>query len=229
VTKRTALDVLCIHGAGGGGWEWGIWQRVLGTRGWRVLAHDLMPGSAGLAATHFADYATQVHYWRSALAEPGMLVGASLGGLLALQAAAQMPPAALVLINPLPPAGFEQRPAQRTYADIVPWGRERSLRRTQRALVDGDAAACLFAWRRWRDESGQVLNEAASIQVEIPRCPILLLASEHDDVPPAVSRALAAWLGADLRMLRESSHVGPLLGRAAPTAAALAADWYASQ
>ena len=33
--SRTAVFV---HGAGGGGWEWGVWARVFAAEGWAVLA-----------------------------------------------------------------------------------------------------------------------------------------------------------------------------------------------
>lgn len=225
--KRKQMTAICVHGAGAGGWEWTIWQRVLCARGWSVLAPDLMPVSGGLAATRIEDYIEQVRAWCEATVAPATIIGASLGGLLALVVSARIRPAALVLINPLPPAGISGTAAARDYADIVPWRRERSLARTRRAMPDADDAACLFALRRWRDESGAVMRAAArGIQVEIPQCPALVLASERDDdVPPDTSRATAEYLGAQLRILPGASHVGPLLGRDAASAAMQAARW----
>jgi pimeloyl-ACP methyl ester carboxylesterase len=224
--KRNRTAVF-IHGAGGGGWEWAIWQRVFCVRGWSVLAPDLMPAATGIAATHFDDYAAQARAWCEAVAGPFVLIGASLGGLLAAQACAQVMPSALVLINLLLPTGIEPRPARTEYVDLVPWARERSLAGTRRALPDADDAACRFAFRHWRDESGAVLRAAAQgIQVEVPSCPTLVLASElDDDVPPAASSNLAAHLHADLRLLRGASHVGPLLGRTAAVIAESVALW----
>src|SRR5262245_22654140 len=46
--SAAARTVLMIPGAGGGGWEWGIWQRVFEAAGWRVFAPDLVPGEGGL-------------------------------------------------------------------------------------------------------------------------------------------------------------------------------------
>ena len=88
-------------------------------------------------------------------------------------------------------------------------------------MPDADDAACLYALRRWRDESGAVLNEAREgVAVEIPRCPALVLSSELDaEVPPAAARALAVRLSADFRSIPQASHVGPLLGRDAADAA----------
>lgn len=215
--ENDTATVVCVHGAGGGGWEWAIWQRVFAAHGVASCAPDLQPVARGLAATQLDDYAAQVVQWCAAGAGPLVLVGASLGGLLVLRVAPRVDPAAIVLVNPLPPAGIDVRAKQGAYGDIVPWGRERSLRGTRDALRDADDAACLFAFRRWRDESAAVLRAAAAAaDAEPPRCPLLVLASEHDDdTPCATSRALAELWGADFRRVRGASHVGPLLGRQA--------------
>jgi pimeloyl-ACP methyl ester carboxylesterase len=224
------MRAVFVHGAGGGGWEWTVWQRVFCAHGAQARAPDLQPSTRGLAATRLADYSSQVLQW-CAGGGPLLLVGASLGGLLALLVAPQVAPAGIVLVNPIAPAGIEPRPAARDYPDIVPWGRARSLQSTQRALPDADDAARLFAFRRWRDESGTVLRAAAAgIAVEPPRCPVLVLASEYDEaVAPAASRALAERLGADFRLIGGASHVGPLLGRGAANIAEEAWRWCADR
>jgi pimeloyl-ACP methyl ester carboxylesterase len=223
----TSATAIFIHGAGGGGWEWIVWQRVFAARGWATHAPDLIPAKQGIAATRFEDYAEQVSKSCRDAQRPLVLVGASLGGLLALIANARAAAAALLLVNPLPPAGIEPRPAPRDLADVVPWGRDRSLARTRCAMPDADDAACLFAFRRWRDESGAVLRAAANDVVgQAPACPVLLLASElDDDVPPAASRALAASIGAEFRLIASASHVGPLLGRNASAIAEESRAW----
>jgi pimeloyl-ACP methyl ester carboxylesterase len=223
---RNQSTTIFIHGAGGGAWEWTIWERVFAARGCRVFAPDLLPARGGLGATHIEDYAGQVAGWCVG-AQPLLLVAASLGGLLALMAAPLAAPAAIVLVNPLPPVGITPRPTPREHGDIVPWGTGRSLRGTRRSLPDADDAACLFAFRRWRDESGAVLRAASDgIAVETPKCPVLILASEHDDdVPSSSGRALADHLGAQFRLITGASHVGPLLGRQAARIAEEAWQW----
>ncbi len=228
--------LVCVHGAGAGGWEWAIWARVFAARGHAAIAPDLMPVAAGLAATHFSDYRAQVLEWCAGAGAAPILAGASLGGLLALSAAADVRPAALVLVNPLPPAGVLARPLRRATARhaeherpgaIVPWGRSRSLGGTRRALEGCDDAACLYAFRRWRDESGTVVAEArAGIAVEAPRCQVLVISGGRDqEVPPSVGRALATRLGADFIGLPDAGHVDPLLGRVAADCAERAAAW----
>ncbi len=229
--ENGAATVVCVHGAGGGGWEWAIWARVLAQRGFAVIAPDLKPSLGGIERTSFADYRDQVLEWCRGAGEGAVLAGASLGGLLALAVAPAVRPAALILVNPLPPAGVLARPLHDAWPAIVPWARTRSPASTQRAMPDADDAARLFALRRWRDESGAVLNEARDgVAVDAPRCPTLFLASEDDaDIPPAAVRALAVRFSADFRSIPAASHVGPLLGRAAASVAADAAGWLAGR
>ncbi len=218
---------LCVHGAGGGGWEWAIWQRVFAAHGWTVQASDLQPAPGGIGATQLDDYTAQVTAWAASQSTPAVLIGASLGGLLALQIASCVPVAALVLVNPLPPTPLQMSIKKSAYPPIIAWGKTRSLAGTRRAMPDADDAACLHAFRRWSDESGSVLNEALrGVTIIPPTCPILLLASELDeDVPLATSIALASWLSADLICLPQASHVGPLLGIAAADCAERVLRW----
>jgi pimeloyl-ACP methyl ester carboxylesterase len=218
--------VVCVHGAGGGGWEWGIWARAFAVSGLGVLAPDLMPTAGGLASTRLTDYRAQVAAWcHTTSAGKVDLIGASLGGLLALAVAREVRARTLVLVNPMPPAGLpsllERSPT------VIPWRSDASLRGTRRAMPDADDAACAYAFRRWRDESGRVLDEArAGLVVDPPDCPVLVIASEHDlDVPVDSSRALAATLGADFECVVGASHVGPLLGHGAARIAARVIDW----
>lgn len=214
-------STLAIHGAGGGGWEWGIWQRVWRAHHTALHAPDLQPAAAGLGATVLDDYLAQMRAAAARLSTP-VIVGASLGGLIALAIARQAQARALVLLNPLPPAGIVPRPAGRVaVAGIVPWGSRRRLASSLRSLPDADAAAVLYAFRHWRDESAAVLEQAvAGLRVELPDCRILVIASSDDgDVPGAASHNLAAACAAELWTLPGASHTGPLLGR---DAAALA-------
>lgn len=221
--------VICIHGEGGGGWQWSIWARLLHAAGFAVLAADLKPVDTGLAHTSFADYGSQVQAWAGA-ADPvqaPVLLGVSLGGLLALAASARVRPSAMILINPLPPSGIVSRRLAPECPAVVPWHGARCFEHTRRQLPDADAAATRHVFRLWRDESGQVLNTAnAGVSVDAARCPTLVLASTADDkVPVAASRALAVRLGADFQTLPGASHLGPLLGRRAARWSQQAIDW----
>ncbi|WP_386070712.1 alpha/beta fold hydrolase [Tahibacter sp. UC22_41] len=222
----TAMPTLAIHGAGGGAWEWTIWQRVWQAQARPFAALELMPAVDGLAQTRLSDYLAQARTAARAMPRP-CLVGASLGGLIALALAAEVDASALVLVDALPPRGVAPRPPLRVmHDDIVAWGSRRRFASTQRALPDADAAAQHYAFRRWRDESAAVLREAVEgLDVAPPRCPVLVIAAELDEaVPIEASRVLAQSLDATFWPLR-ASHVGPLLGRSAAAIAARALAW----
>lgn len=216
---------LLLHGAGAGGWEWNAWRGVLAAAGIEGTAVDLQPAAAGLAGTTFDDYLVQARAALAELPRPRAVVGASLGGLLAMACAGGAD--ALVLVNPLPPRPWSSQLPARDWPDVVPWRRDARLASTRRALPDSDDATALFAFRHWRDESGAVLRVAhAGIEVARPACPVLCIASAQDeDVPPALTHALASEWNADLIQAPSPGHVGPLLGRCAPAIARQAVTW----
>ena len=217
--------IVMIHGAGGGGWEYALWQPVFTAAGYRVIANDLQPVPAGLAATTFADYLAQVSSWLP-VGEQVILVGASLGGILALQVAQALTPAALILVNSVPPAGVGMGRASAPRPAIVRWANG-PLAETRAALFDSDEATIQWAWPRWRDESGAVLNQiAAGIPTAPPACPTLVILGEQDtDIPYQTGLSLAAWASADVVLYQGMSHVGPLLSRRAQEVARMVAVW----
>jgi pimeloyl-ACP methyl ester carboxylesterase len=224
--------VVLIHGAGGGGWEWDHWKPVFTKAGWQFVAKDLVPAKAGLPATTVEDYAAQVVSWVPANAGPLVLVGASMGGVLSLMAAERLSGkrtiSAVVLVNSVPPREVE-RPTLtevKTYPEIVKWaGGPR--KETADAMPDSDEKTIEFAWKRWRDESGKVMNALrAGIPVPAPKAPALVVIGEKDtDIAPATSRAIASYLKADVHEYAGMSHVGPLLGRRAGEVARATLAW----
>ncbi len=224
-------SVAMIHGAGGGVWEYRFWRRAFEDAGWLVFGADLQPGPLGLVRTSLADYRRQVLGWPPSGEPPDAVIGASMGGWLALHAAAAWRAKALVLINPVPPHGVEAAwTPPEPIPEVVAWSQS-TLDETARALPDAEPEVVRWASRKWRDESGLVLRElAAGVEAPRPRCPTLVIVSELDaDVPPQTALAVARWCGAEAITIPGASHVGPLLGRSASSCAALALDWIQRQ
>ena len=221
--------VLLLHGAGGGGWEWNLWCDVLAASRIEAVTPDLQPAAGGLEITTLDDYLAQTRATLRVLPRPRALIGASLGGLLAMACADEAD--ALVVVNPLPSQPWSASLPSKVWPDVVRWRSDARLASTRRALPDVDDATVLFAFRHWRDESGAVLRAAQSgIDIAKPQCPLLCIVSAHDDdVPPELTRALAWEWEAELLQAASPSHVGPLLGRGAPALAAQVAGWLSAR
>jgi pimeloyl-ACP methyl ester carboxylesterase len=218
-----------IHGAGGGGWEYRFWKPVFERAGYRVVAPDLVPIRAGLAKTKLEDYVDQIV--QAAGPHPAVLVGASMGGVLVLKAAEKLHPKALVLACSATPVfpGREQL-ARDPYPALVRW-KGGPYQDTVASMPDSDEATRKFAWPKWRDESGAVLNALREgVPTAKPKCPVLSLIPEADDtVPPVQQQALAEWCNADTIRFHGMSHVGVLLSRRGGEVAKVVVAWLAKK
>ena len=206
---------LAVHGAGGGGWEYTLWRAAFVARGWQFHAPDLVPQTP-LETTRYEDYLEQVRCWVRQL-RPQLLIGASLGGLLALEAAPDLTGSdPLLLINPLPPAPLHTQLPTRAWPARVDWAHRHDLAGTRRAMPLADPASALFAQARWRDESGAVLQAAWAGRSCAPaqRAMTVLTGLLDEDVPPALQQALARHRGARHLELAGAGHLDPLLSPA---------------
>lgn len=105
--------LVLLHGAFCGGWCFADFAGHFVAHGWRCLAPDLRhhaPAAGGgapaaLATTGLADYCGDLAALCASLPEPPVIVGHSLGGLLAQQLAARGLARALILLAPAAPWG----------------------------------------------------------------------------------------------------------------------------
>ena len=103
-----------IHGMWGGAWCWQNYRRFFQSHGYQCVAttlpyHDREPRSAPdprLGSTSLLDYAAALEREIVALAETPILMGHSMGGLLAQMLAGRGLARALVLLAPASPAGI---------------------------------------------------------------------------------------------------------------------------
>ena len=100
--------VILVHGAANSARVWAFWQAELARRGWSSHAIDLRGHGASapaeLGTTRMADYADDVVALARALRETPVLLGWSMGGLVALMAAAACRARACVGLAPSAPA-----------------------------------------------------------------------------------------------------------------------------
>lgn len=219
-----------IHGAGGGGWEYRSWEPVLQKLGFTVIARDLMPGKNGLAKTTLSDYVLQVESWIPKKRGKTLLVGASLGGGIALEVAKRVRVDGVVLVNSVLPKGLADPNWSSDVPDLLKWANG-PYKETVDAMPDSDEATRRFAWKRWRDESGAVMRAVRGGRTyERPRCPLLFVISRKDtDIPPDLSEKWSKKWGADSVVYANMSHVGPLLGRRSTGVADMVGRWFLSK
>src|SRR5689334_10008510 len=111
--KKTSAKppVVMIHGAFCGGWAFEKFREPFEAAGYAVHTPNLRHHEAGkkppaaLGQVGMRDYASDIEAVVKGLDAPPVLVGHSLGGLLAQMVAAKVPVEALVLLAPCGPWG----------------------------------------------------------------------------------------------------------------------------
>ena len=242
--------VLMVHGAFCGGWAFDALRRPFEAAGYGVHVPDLpghAPGRGALDVTgrSVRDYADAVVGAAKALGAPPLIVGHSLGGLVAQMAAARTPVAGLILLAPSPAwgqalssplelsAGAALAAVRGPYwlqAVEPDWPVVRQFSFDRLAETE---ARRLYA--RMVPESGRALFEvlnwwldptAASTAPGRLDRPCLVMVGEGDRVnPPETAQATAHRLGAACRVLAGRSHW--LMGDDEPEVADFALGWAA--
>lgn len=207
-----------IHGMWGTSDVWRNWRPFLETRGWQTIApslrHHDAPSDApppALGTTSLLDYVADLEASLQALPEKPVVIGHSMGGLIALLLCAKGLAKAGVLLTPAPPAGvIAIRPSNLiAFARIqARWG---WWRKPHRATL-GEALSHTFNTTDPGDgteihasfvhDSGRALFEialpwldgtrAATVDPRRVTVPLLFVAAEKDKLtPPDVVRRAA--------------------------------------
>jgi pimeloyl-ACP methyl ester carboxylesterase len=103
--------IILVHGAFCGGWAFEAFQAPFEAAGYTCLTPDLRGHGAGAsqgaaAGVSMSDYATDIAELVKAQSEPPILIGHSMGGLVAQMAASRAQVRALILLAPSPPWGI---------------------------------------------------------------------------------------------------------------------------
>ncbi|HLI67016.1 MAG TPA: alpha/beta hydrolase [Caulobacteraceae bacterium] len=222
--------VIFVHGAFCGGWAFDRFREPFTRAGFRTLAPDLRghgPGSARDATQglSIADYAADIAALVAAEPAPPILVGHSMGGLVAQLAAARAKVAALVLIAPSPPWGVAGSSLEEAVSAVSLY----ALGPFWTMAIEPDYSATAYSLDRFAEperralfarltpESGRALWETlnwwldpmmtTSVAAAQVGAPVLALAGEHDRIhPPATVAQTAERLGGETRVMAGMSH-----------------------
>ncbi len=110
---RVTKTIVLVHGANCGGWCFDVFRKVFEARGFTCHAPDLIghgadkaDGIKKLTGVGMADYRAQMTAYVEALPEKPILLGHSMGAVIAQQLAASSLAEKLVLVSPAPHAGI---------------------------------------------------------------------------------------------------------------------------
>jgi pimeloyl-ACP methyl ester carboxylesterase len=221
-----------IHGAANGAWVWDFWRRELKALGWDVNVLDLRGHGISLPVDfsivtmedYVADVESVTQQMRARLGAEPVLIGWSMGGLVAMMyAARQEDSPALVLIAPSPPLQVQGRsdPEEVRRTPSAPFGPElygvypddpdRSRAESLFDLTEAEAAVVLEK-SRGALESGFARRQRKR-GIDIPagaiKAPTLVLYGESDaHFPPELNRRLSLYLAADGLSVPGAGHWG---------------------
>ena len=210
-----------IHGAFCGPWSLDGLKQKFEAAGYKVAAptlrfHDGKRPPAALGTTGLSDYAADLQAEITALGAAPILVGHSMGGLLAQMLASRMEVRALVLLAPSAPWGvppttlFEIGAAQSLHMQPGYWNQilepnrdvalahslDRLPKNRRDAVYDRfvpESGRATFEIMNW----GLDFNHASEVEAERVQCPILLLTGGEDRInpPSTVARIAALYQG----------------------------------
>ena len=210
-----------IHGMWATPDVWRNWAAFLERRGWQTVAptlrhHVRLPAPpAELGTTSLMDYAADLEATLKGLSEKPIVVGHSMGGLLALMLCARGVARAGVLLTPAPPAGvLAIRPSNLwAFARIeMNWGWWRKPHRATlgealwHTFNTADPSEGTERHATFVHDSGRALFEmalpwldggkATTIDPRLVTVPLLFVAAERDRLtPPGVVRRTAQRFG----------------------------------
>jgi pimeloyl-ACP methyl ester carboxylesterase len=219
--------VVLVHGAANSSGVWRFWRERLEAAGYPTCAPDLRGHGrapcADLGRVSMADYVADVMAAVEGLPGPPVLVGWSMGGLVALMYGAVAPTLGVLALGPSTPGPLLERPAADPPAPGVfgpeAYGITDPGSPEQPTMPDLDAEEVAVALASLGPESGFARQERRRGIWFPPRGfagGVLVAAGERDEsFPPALCRRVARFLNADYLELPAASHWGLVLNRRA--------------
>ena len=205
--------ILFIHGAFTRARRWKPWLGYFTDAGYECLAPSLPahdpPDPARLASLTFADYLVAMTTACATLERPPIVIGHSMGGLIAQHVAAVTPCAGLVLVSSAPPwrTGTTRQALPFVFSYVLPVLAGGPIRANPRAALElvlhdlppaeQRELAPIFAFESGRAYRTMVFGRAP-IDDGAVTCPVLCLSGGADRLlKPAVGARLAAFYNAD--------------------------------
>ncbi|AGL00437.1 putative hydrolase or acyltransferase of alpha/beta superfamily [Desulfoscipio gibsoniae DSM 7213] len=234
-----AGTIVMIHGMMGGAWCWEKYKDFFEARGYRCITpvlryHDMDPlgkPDPRLGATSLLDYARDLEEGIANLDEPPVLMGHSMGGLLAQILGSRGVARAMVLLTPAAPADIMSvnYSVFKSFLGMLP--QMDFCRKSFRASFQGAVDAMLHrlspeeqkrVYNRMVYESVRVVFEigcwfldfhrAARVDSQKIQCPVLVIAGKEDRITPASVVKKVAGKYKSVATYREFDHTHWMIG-----------------
>ena len=210
--------MLLIHGAANSASAWKFFQKALARTGWSNHAIDLRGhGKSGgsVDGATMADYVEDVAKVAEQLPSKPVVMGWSMGGLVALKFASEGRARACVALSPTPPTRQRNESVRirgGVYGSEV-YGIKTMDPARQPAMPDLDEEERGVALGSLSQESRTARDERkAGVVIESMPCPLLVIAGSDDRVFPK-SLYEGMGLGEELMEAEGASHWGLVLNR----------------
>jgi len=213
--------VILVHGAANSALVWTFWQRELAVHGWPSYAIDLRghgrSDPTDLSHTSMHDYAADVCSLAVQFIRPPVIIGWSMGGLVAMMVAVTSVASACVALAPSTPTRRIDTSAILRTGEFgaEEYGITSRDPEYQPAMPDLDREERTVALASLCRESRLARDERkAGIVIESLPCPLLIVTGTADRQWPA-KRYDNLWLRADHLSIEGASHWGLVLNRRA--------------
>jgi pimeloyl-ACP methyl ester carboxylesterase len=217
----TGPPIVLLHGAANSAVVWTYWQQELVARGWASHAVHLRghgrSSPIDLSHTSMSDYAEDVHTAIAQLGERPVVMGWSMGGLVALMVAAAGDASACVALAPSAPKRERDASAPLRPGVFGPefYGITSDDPDQQPAMPDLDREERLIALSSLGPESNYARDDRkAGTVIESLPCPLLIVTGTNDRLWPR-HKYDGLWLPAEHIEIEGASHWGLVLSRQA--------------
>jgi non-heme chloroperoxidase len=232
-------ELFLIHGMWGRSEVWSCYKQYFEGKGYSCSTptlrfHDVNPLSdpdPRLGRVSVSDYVEDLSRELGKMPAKPIIIGHSMGGLLAQMLAERQLASAIVLLSPAPAKGtmFINRSVLRCFKNIITkWG----FWRKPALLSFADAQYALFGkidagnqkrlYSECVHESGRAIGEigfafldgqnAAHVNAEVITCPVLILVGKEDRITPvSVVRKAAGRYGSNVTFRELDNHAHWLL------------------
>lgn len=206
--------LLLVHGACHGWWAFERWMAFFSVFGWRAYSMSLRNHAGSrtvpekvylrMKAAEYVDDILRVQEW---IQRPVVLLGHSMGGILAQKAAERSTPKALILVASVGPGqlGVIREPLP-THKPIL-FPPEEAKRLWFHRIDDREFQAI---YEKLVPESPSVMNEYSGGQLHVDRskirCPVLVVGAQYDRTVVHPYERIARFYGCEALEVPEAGH-----------------------